>query len=151
MAARSLPRRRAQALPERSPAVRLPITRLRRAGCWRPGRSRSTAASPRARTPPLTPTSITASAANWSPASVPNAASYVVNLDDGIGAIPTTITLDGDKTVGVLNFTNTLGGSYTVAQNIADTGKLILNNGTSAAAINVTGTLANPGSHTISA
>src|SRR5690606_32638491 len=69
------------------------------------------------------------SAGNWTP-SVPNAAGATANFGDEITA-PSTITLDGDKTVGTIRFGN--ANAYTIAQGTG--GTLFLNQSTGSATI----------------
>ncbi len=73
---------------------------------------------------------------------VPNGSGVSVTFGDIISTAA-TVTLDGNKTVGTLNFNNSVN-AYTIAQGTG--GSLILDNGASAATIN---DLA--GTHTISA
>jgi hypothetical protein len=73
---------------------------------------------------------------------VPNGSGVSVTFGDIISTAA-TVTLDGNKTVGTLNFNNSVN-AYTIAQGSG--GSLILDNGANAAAIN---DLA--GTHTISA
>jgi autotransporter-associated beta strand protein len=78
--------------------------------------------------------------ANWS-AGVPNAAGAVAKLGT-IPIAPTTISVDGPKTVGGILFDN--GNSYSINGTASDT--LTLSNGFAAASITVTN-----GNHTIAA
>lgn len=87
-----------------------------------------------------------ASTTNWTPAgSFPNATGHTATLGEAIGVGTAVITLDGDKTVQSLTISPTTAGKiYDVAPGTG--GKLILNNGGSAATIAVTAN-----AHTISA
>lgn len=80
------------------------------------------------------------SVGNWSNG-IPNFAGTTANLLASIAA-PSTITLDGSKTVGTLEFDNAL--AYTVAQGTG--GALVIDNGGTAALVKLT-----TGSHAISA
>ena len=79
---------------------------------------------------------------NWS-AGVPNAHSDTANFLSAISSLQ-TVTLDGNKSVGTLQFSN--ANAYTIAQGSG--GSLILNNANGAQTAQVT--VAN-GSHTVSA
>ena len=79
-------------------------------------------------------------AANWT-AGIPNAPGAVAKFGTIPGA-PTTITVNGAKTVGGIVFDNT--SAYTVTGGAADT--ITLSNGIATAGINV-----NTGSHTVAA
>lgn len=78
-----------------------------------------------------------ASAANWSGGVVPNGAGHEADFSGTISA-PSTVTLDGDKTVGTLTFNSV--NAYTLAGNT-----LTIDAATGNGAINV-----QSGSHTIS-
>jgi len=77
-------------------------------------------------------TTATATAATqvsgWSAGLIPNAAGATATFGASIGAVNSTITLDGNKTVGQLTFANSTygGGNYTIAPGSG--GTLTLNN-----------------------
>jgi fibronectin-binding autotransporter adhesin len=79
--------------------------------------------------------------ANWLNGFIPQNAGNTANFDNAITA-PSTVTLDSSQTVGTVNFNSS--NTYTLATGTA--GTLILNNGSSSAAINDLG-----GKHVISA
>ncbi len=78
-------------------------------------------------------------ATNWTPNSVPANSGDTANFGNSISAA-STVTLDGNKTVGILNFNSS--NAYTIAQGSG--GSLILDNGASAANINDNSTPADP-------
>ncbi len=78
-----------------------------------------------------------ANALDWSPNNVPNGAGALVTFPT-IGTHPTTVNLNGDKTVGEITFT---GGSYTIAT--GSSGTLTLDNSGSNSTISSTGGTAN--------
>ena len=81
------------------------------------------------------------STGNWANGSVPNQAGDIVTFGATITA-PSTVTLDGNWTAGTVNFAST--NSYTLTSGTG--GSLTLNNGSIAAAIDVS-----TGAHTIAA
>ncbi len=81
-------------------------------------------------------------AGNWTPAGVPNGAGAAAVLGSSITG-PSSITLDGNETVGTLSFNNP-NQSYTVASGTG--GSLIFDNGSTSARL-----AGSAGTHTISA
>jgi fibronectin-binding autotransporter adhesin len=83
------------------------------------------------------------SAGNWVGGIIPQNSGDSARFGNAIGSTPTSITLDGSKTVALVEFNNA-AGAYTL--DVGTSGGLILNNGTSAGQVIVTS-----GTHTINA
>ncbi len=88
-----------------------------------------------------------AGAGNWSGGVVPSGTNAMAGFANSIGSTATTVTLDGNWTLGGLTFGNTAGGSYTLGRSSSDTtSTLTLSGGGFGAPVLVTS-----GSHTIAA
>ena len=87
-------------------------------------------------TSPLTTTNWAASGGgsfagtgNWSGGVVPSGTNALAGFANSIGGGAATVTLDGNRTLGGLTFSNTAGGSYTLGRSSGDTTSTLTLNG----------------------